>query len=95
MVAMLIDAIRCFQTKLDARQPAQREEFAEVQSWIFSEDDNGFFSFSSVCDALAIDPKAIRKKLVQWEEKKLASEKLCRMIRRSTPYRVDLSNGAS
>jgi hypothetical protein len=32
MVAMLVDAIRCFQTKVGARQPAKRREFAEVRS---------------------------------------------------------------
>jgi hypothetical protein len=83
MVAMLVDAIRCFQTKLEARQPAKCQEFAEVRSWIFSEEDNGFFSFTAVCDALEIDAKAIRQELVTWNEKKLASEKPRIMIRRS------------
>jgi hypothetical protein len=53
MVAVLFDAIRCFQTKLVLRQPAGRREFAEVRSWIFSEvrswifsdDDDACFSF--------------------------------------------------
>jgi hypothetical protein len=85
MVAMLVDAIRCFQTKLEARQPAKRQEFAEVRSWIFSEEDNGFFSFTAVCDALEIDAQAIRKGLARWAEKKLAGDKPRWMIRRSAP----------
>jgi hypothetical protein len=85
MVAMLVDAIRCFQTKLEARQPAKRQEFAEVQSWIFSDNDNGVFSFDAVCDALEIDPQATRKELVRWAEKKLAGNKPRWMIRRSAP----------
>jgi hypothetical protein len=32
MIAMLVDAVRCFETKFDARQPATRQEFAEVRS---------------------------------------------------------------
>jgi hypothetical protein len=75
MVAMLVDAIRCFQTKVGARQPAKRREFVEVRSWIFSDKDNRFFSFGAVCEALEIDPKAIRKELVHWADKKLASDK--------------------
>jgi hypothetical protein len=67
MVAMLVDAVRCFQTKFEARQQARRQEFAEVRSWIFSDEDNGVFSFKAVCDALEIDPEAIRKELVRWE----------------------------
>jgi hypothetical protein len=91
MVAMLADAIRCFQTKLDARQPAKRQEFAEVRSWIFADDDNGFFSFRAVCDELEIDPKAIRKRLIQWEKGKLAAEKPRLMIRRLTPVAKRIS----
>ena len=75
MVAMLVDAIRCFQNKLGKRQLVKRQELAEVQSWIFSDKDNGFFSFGAVCEALGIDPKAIRKALVHWADKKLAGDK--------------------
>jgi hypothetical protein len=83
MVAMLVDAVRCFQTKFDARQQAKRQEFAEVQSWIFSDEDNGAFSFGAVCEALEIDPEVIRKGLVRWKEKRLSGEKPRMMIRRS------------
>src|SRR5262249_35657675 len=69
MIAMLVDAIRSFQTKLEAYQPARREEFSEARSWIFSDDDNGFFSFRAVCDALELDPGALRTRLVHWEKR--------------------------
>jgi hypothetical protein len=39
MVAVLVDAIRCVQTKFAARQPSTREEFAEARSWIFANED--------------------------------------------------------
>jgi len=82
MVAMLFDAVRCFQTKFESRQPARQQEFAEVQSWLFSDKDNGPFSFKAVCDGLEIDPQAIRKGLTDWQQQKLSGEKP-RMIRRS------------
>jgi hypothetical protein len=85
MVAILVDAIRCFQTKLALRQPARRQEFAEVRSWIFSDVDNGCFSFRAICDALGIDPKAIRKRIAEWEEMRCAGDKSRRIIRRSAP----------
>jgi hypothetical protein len=84
MVAMLVDAVRCFQTKFEARQQARRQELAEVRSWIFSDEDNGAFSFKAVCDALEIDPKAIRRGLAQWEEKRLSGRQPRMMIRRSS-----------
>lgn len=85
MVAVLFDAIRCFQTKLKLRLPAGRQEFADVRSWIFSDDDDGCFSFRAVCDALGIDPRVIRKVLAEWEETRRAGEKSRRIIRRSAP----------
>jgi hypothetical protein len=81
MVAMLADAVRCFQTKFDRRQPGKRQEFAEVRSWIFFDEDDGPFSFRVVCDELQIDPEALRKRLTCWAAKKLAGQKPC-MIRR-------------
>src|SRR5947209_722784 len=57
---LLVDAIRCIQTKSDARQHARRQDCAEARSWIFSDNDRAVFSFKAVCEALDIDPNAIR-----------------------------------
>jgi len=83
MVAMLVDAVRCFQNTFEARQQARRQEFAEVRSWIFSDEDNGVFSFKAVCDALEIDPEAIRKELLRWEERRRSGLEPRMKIRRS------------
>jgi hypothetical protein len=84
MVAILVDAIRCFQIELKSRRPDGRQECAEARSWLFSDDGDGCFSFRAVCDALEIDPKAIRKRLTEWEET-CAGDKSRRIIRRSAP----------
>jgi hypothetical protein len=73
MLAMLVDAVRCFRTKSGARQPVRRRDFAEAQSWIFSDKDDGLFSFNAVCDALEIDPKAVRKTLARPNATNLAA----------------------
>jgi hypothetical protein len=78
MIAMLVDAIRSFQTGFEACQPAHPEEFSEARSWIFSDDDNGFFSFRAVCDALELDPRALRTGLVRWERRKFLERRPCR-----------------
>jgi hypothetical protein len=83
MVAMLVDAVRVFQTKIEARQPSTRQEFAEVQRWIFSDDETGLFSFRPMCEALEIDPQTIRNGLVRWKQKRLVAEKGQRVIRHS------------
>jgi hypothetical protein len=74
MVAMLVDAVRLFQAKFEARQPSTRQEFAEVQGWIFSDDQTGMFSFRPMCEALEIDPETIRKGLTRWKEKRVIAE---------------------
>jgi hypothetical protein len=83
MVAMLVDAVRCFQTKFERRQPGMRQEFAEVRSWIFSDEDDGPFSFRAICDALEVDAETLRKGLVRWAAKRLSGGKPP-MIRRTT-----------
>jgi hypothetical protein len=81
MVAMLVDAVRVFQTKFEACQPRVRS--LEVQRWIFSDDETGVFSFRPVCEALEISPPTIRKGLVRWKQKRLVAEKQQRVIRHS------------
>ena len=56
-----------------------------MRSWIFSDADNGVFSFKAVCDALEIDPEAIRKELVRWKEKGLSGEKPLKIRRSPVP----------
>jgi len=82
MVAVLVDAVRCFQTKSEARNRAGLQEFAEVRSWIFSNYETGVFAFKSVCDLLKIDPGTVRKWLLRWQEGR-ASGRKPRMIRRA------------
>jgi hypothetical protein len=84
MAAMLLDAVRCYQTKFHARQAARHQEFAEARAWIFSDRDDGAFSFGAVCNALEVDPEIIRRGLSRWKERRLAGEKP-HMIRLPAP----------
>src|SRR5262249_29606035 len=85
MLAVLVDAVRCFQSSSEPRLPAKRQEYAEAQSWIFSDDDSGFFSFGAVCDALDIHSKAVRKGLLRWEQTKHATGSNNNWIRSARP----------
>ena len=82
MVAVLVDAVRCFQTKSRARNRVELGEFTEVQSWFFSREESGVFAFKSICDLLEIDPDRLRKWLLCWQEGRASGEKP-RMVRRS------------
>jgi hypothetical protein len=75
MCAILIDAVRCFQTNLEARQPARRRQFREAHFWIFSDVGYGPFCFKEVCSALELDPRAVRHWLLRWQKRRRAGEK--------------------
>jgi hypothetical protein len=90
MIAVLVDAVLCLQTKSEARRPAPRQEFAEARTWMFSNDESKPFSFRAVCEALEVDPEAIRKGLARWKEEQLSRGKprmLRRPMRQSSAFR--------
>jgi hypothetical protein len=41
MAGILLDAVRCFQRHFDARESNRRQDFREVESWIFDDMGNG------------------------------------------------------
>ena len=75
MAAMMIEAIRSFQKNCEATTRAACEEFAEVQSWIFSDNEDALFCFRAVCDALQLHPDALRKLLIQWRKRKIVGQR--------------------
>ncbi len=68
LLAMLEDAVHCFQTYLLAKKPHERRLFQEAEEWIVSTDGLWFFSFENICDALGINPGRMREALKVWKE---------------------------
>ncbi len=50
MLAILEDAVCCFQKYLLASDRRGRILFKEAESWIFDGDDSGVFAYRNVCD---------------------------------------------
>jgi len=67
LLAMLEDAVHCFQTYLLARKPHERRLFQEAEEWIDSRDSQWFFSFENICEILGIHPGRLRDALKQWK----------------------------
>lgn len=63
MLAILEDALQCYQQNARARDPRARQAFAEAADWLASSDRSWLFSFESICDALEIDADALRHAL--------------------------------
>lgn len=66
MVAVLEDAIRCYQSGVDGGGKRRRQILHETEEWLASEDTSYCFSFVNVSAALGLDPDWIRAGLRRW-----------------------------
>ena len=66
MLAVLADAVTVFQRYAGGSTPRARRRFAEAAEWFLSSENDGPFSFTNVCEALALDPEYIRRGLNLW-----------------------------
>jgi hypothetical protein len=69
MLAVLEDAIDCFQKHAHSRDPRGRQMYEEAREWVTSPDRTWLFSFENVCDTLEISAEYVRRGLREWREK--------------------------
>ena len=74
MLALLEDAVCCFQKYLLVPNGKGRSLFKEAEGWIFDEHNDGVFCYRNVCDILGIDADYLRLGLIRWKEKRLAAQ---------------------
>lgn len=94
MLAVLEDAVACFQKYLFARDSKGRALFREAEGWVIEEDSDWLFSFENICELLGLEPRYVRQGLVRWKEKKL-SERPKAKIYRLTPRREKRKGGVT
>jgi hypothetical protein len=71
-MAVLDEAIVCFQKHLFARESRGKRLFQEAEEWILEGNSEWIFSFENICDVLELDPRYVRQGLLRWKEKRLA-----------------------
>jgi hypothetical protein len=71
MLAILEDAIQCFQDNLLAHNVTSKRLFAEAAEWIVEADSDCVFSFENVCDTLGLNAAYLRQGLLRWMRNKL------------------------
>lgn len=76
MLAVIEDAVSCFQKYSSARDKKGKQLFHEVEEWIMEEKDEWLFSFANICESLEIHPGYLRRGLVQWKDKQISAFKL-------------------
>lgn len=69
MLAVLEDAIMCFQRCALAENSKGKRLFCEAEDWILEKNCKWFFSFENICAAFGLDPNYIRRGLTQGKEK--------------------------
>jgi hypothetical protein len=99
LIALLEDALECFQKYVCATSRKKRRLFAEAEQWIMgderahasrAEPTNPAFSFEYVCEVLDIEPTCVRGSLRRWraaQEKTVPSAASVRNSLCSVPRR--------
>jgi hypothetical protein len=70
MLAVLQDAVDCFQEHVLAQYIWEKKLFQDAEDWIFDENTDWPFSFQNICETLQLNPDYIRRGLLVWKEAK-------------------------
>jgi len=87
MLAVLDNAIACFQKYAFTRNRKGKVLFQEAEYWVQDTNSDWPFSFANVCETLGFDPDYLRQGLGQWKAAKLESRASAKI------YQLALRNG--
>jgi hypothetical protein len=76
MLAVLEDAINCYQDNIFAINKKRMQLYKEAEDWFMSEDASWIFSFVSICSLLNLEPGYFRQGLYGWAAKQRAARKV-------------------
>jgi len=74
MLAVLDDAVHCFQENLLAQSGRGKKLFDQAEKWILDEARDWLFSFENICEVLGFNAEYQGHGLVRWKEKKLSKD---------------------
>lgn len=72
MLAVLEDAVDCYQKHAHSTELRGQQLFEEAVAWVESDDRSWLFSFENICDTLEINADYVRRGLRRWTERKPA-----------------------
>jgi hypothetical protein len=79
MLAVLEDAIACFQKYVFAKDGKGKMLFQEAEEWFQEKGGDWLFSFSNVCETLGFNPDYLRQGLAQWKANRLEGHSKARV----------------
>jgi hypothetical protein len=74
MLAVLEEALWCFQENCRAKNGKRKQLFENVENWFFETNGDWVFGFTNICNSLGFDAGYIRKGLIQWKMRKLSKD---------------------
>lgn len=96
LIALIQDAVECFQKHLHASDAKRRQLFLDAEGWIGDDDDFGVFSFNNVCALLGMNPDYVRQGLTRWRDGQRGARRSRRreeMAENRTPARIVPAEG--
>src|SRR6516164_5134368 len=67
LLAVLEEAIHCFQRNFGATRGRRQVLFREAKEWLFDPNGTAFMSCRMVCESLGIEPSLLRGYLREWQ----------------------------
>jgi hypothetical protein len=87
MLAVLEDAINCYQDNIFAVNKKRMQLFQDAEDWFMNDDASWIFSFVSICSILNLEPDYFRMGIKRWTaQQKAARKDLPRSV--ATPDRL-------
>ncbi len=68
MLAVLEDAILCFQENVAATCKPRQTLFNDAEQWLLDNDKSYLYAFENVCELLGFDTSYLRQGLMHWKE---------------------------
>lgn len=68
LLAVLQDAVICYQENLFATSKKKQSLFIEAEEWILNDDKSYLYAFENVCELLGFESDYIRQGLLRWKE---------------------------
>jgi len=68
LLAILQDAVICFQEFLLATSKKKQSLFVDAEEWILDQDKSYLYSFENICELLGFEASYMRQGLLRWKE---------------------------
>ena len=95
MLAVLENALVCFQRHVLAIEGPKRQLFREAETWIWENNEDWPFSFLNITEEVGLDPRWIRIKLLHWKQVKIAQRDWVYAIERAKAPRTRRAFGGA